>query len=245
MPANLENPALATELEKVGFHPNPKERQYQRIFKLRYNCVHFTCQQGNAQNPEQATLHQYVNQELQDVRAGFRKGGGSRDQIANIHWIIEKAREFQKNICFIDYAKTFDCVDHNKLQKILLKSGNTRPPFLSPEKPVYRSRNTVRTKHGTTDWFKMGRGVYHLSVVKAVYVTTLLICRVHGASQVALVVKNLSANAGDIRDVGSFPGSGRPSGGGQSNPLQYSCLVSRMDRGAWWTRIHKAAKSRT
>ena len=72
-------------LEKVSFHSNPKEDQCQRIFKLLHNCIHFTCQQGNAQNPEQARLHQYVNQELQDVQAGFRKDGGSRDQVANIH----------------------------------------------------------------------------------------------------------------------------------------------------------------
>ena len=77
--------------------------------------------------------------ELPDVQAGFRKGRGTRDQIANIHWIIQKAREFQKNFCFIDYAKTFDCVDHKKLWEIV-RDGNTRPPFLPPEKPVYRSR---------------------------------------------------------------------------------------------------------
>ena len=86
----------------------------------------------------QARLKQYVNHELPDVQAGFRKG--TRDQIANIHWIMEKAREFQKNIyfCFIDYAKAFDCVDHNKLWKIL-RDGNTRPPDLPLEKSVCRS----------------------------------------------------------------------------------------------------------
>ena len=88
----------------------------------------------------QARLQQYVNCELGDVQAGFRKGRRSRDQIANICWIIKKAREFQKNIyfCFIDYAKPFDCVDHNKLWKIL-KDRNTRPPDLLLEKPVCRS----------------------------------------------------------------------------------------------------------
>ena len=87
----------------------------------------------------QARLQQYVNHELPDVQAGFRKGRGTRDQIANIHWIIEKAREFQKNIyfCFLNYAKAFDCVDHNQLRKILQE--NTRPPDLPLEKPVYRS----------------------------------------------------------------------------------------------------------
>ena len=88
----------------------------------------------------QARLQQYVNRELPDVQAGFRKGRGTRDQIANICWIIEKAREFQKNIyfCFIDYAKAIDCVDRNKLENSE-RDGNTRPPDLSLEKPVCRS----------------------------------------------------------------------------------------------------------
>ena len=88
----------------------------------------------------QARLQQYVNRELPDVQAGFRKGRGTRDQTANIRWIMEKAREFQKNICFyfIDYAKAFDCVDHNKLWKIL-RDGSTRPPHLPLEKFVCRS----------------------------------------------------------------------------------------------------------
>ena len=91
----------------------------------------------------QARLQQYINQELPDVQAGFRKGRGSRDQTANICWIIEKARKFQKNIyfCFIDYAKSFNCVDHNKQLKILKRDGTTRPPYLPPEKPVGRSRS--------------------------------------------------------------------------------------------------------
>ena len=90
----------------------------------------------------QARLQQYVNWELPDVQAGFRKGRGNRDQIANIHWILEKAREFQKNIyfCFIDYTKAFDYLDHNKLE-YSLKNENIRPPYLSPEKPVCRSRS--------------------------------------------------------------------------------------------------------
>ena len=90
----------------------------------------------------QARLQQYVNREIPDVQAGFRKGRGTRDQIANIRWIMEKAREFQKNIyfCFIDYAKAFDCVDHNKLWKTL-KDGNTRPPNLPLGKSVCRSRS--------------------------------------------------------------------------------------------------------
>ena len=89
----------------------------------------------------QARLQQYMNREHPDVQAGFRKGRGTRDQVANILWIIEEAREFQKNIyfCFIDYAKAFDYVDHSKLWKILQEMGNTRPPDLPPEKSVFRS----------------------------------------------------------------------------------------------------------
>ena len=110
----------------------------------------------------QVRLQQYVNRELPDVQAGFRKGRGTRDQIANIHRIMEKAREFQKNIyfCFIDYAKAFDCVDHNKLWKILRVMG-------IPEHLTRLLRNlnsgqeaTVRTGHGTTDWFQTGKGVH-------------------------------------------------------------------------------------
>ena len=83
-----------------------------------------------------------MNQELPDVQAGFRKGRGTRDQIANIRWFIDKAKEFQENIylCFIDCAKAFDCVDHNKLWKTLRRDGNTRPSYVSPEKPVCRLR---------------------------------------------------------------------------------------------------------
>ena len=88
----------------------------------------------------QARLQQYMNQEIPDIQAGFRKGRGTRDQIANIHWIIEKAREFQKNIyvCFIHYAKAFDCVDHKKLENSE-RDGNTRLPDLPLMKPICRS----------------------------------------------------------------------------------------------------------
>ena len=106
----------------------------------------------------QARLLQYVNRELPDVQAGFRKGRGTRDQIANIHWIIKKAREFQKNtyFCFTDYAKAFDCVDHNKLWKILQEMGI---PDLPLEKLYAGQEATVRTGHGTTDWFQKRKGV--------------------------------------------------------------------------------------
>ena len=107
----------------------------------------------------QIRLLQYVNHELLNVQAGFRKGRGTRDQIANIHWIIEKAKEFQKNICFIDYAKAFDCVDHNKVWKILKEMGI--PDHLTCLlRNLYADQEaTVRTGHGTTDWFKIMKGV--------------------------------------------------------------------------------------
>ena len=97
MPANLENSVVATGLEKVSFHFNPKEWQCQRMFKLLHNCPHLTASKVMLKIL-QARLQQYVNHELPDVQVGFRKGRGTRDQIASIHWIIEQARDFQKNI---------------------------------------------------------------------------------------------------------------------------------------------------
>ena len=120
MPANLENSAVATGLEKVSFHSNPKERQCQECSN--YRTIALISHASKAMlKILQARLQQYVNHELPDVQAGLRKGRGARDQIANIRWIINKAREFQKSIyfCLIDYAKAFNSVDHNKLWKIL------------------------------------------------------------------------------------------------------------------------------
>ena len=115
----------------------------------------------------QARLQQYMNHELPDVQAGFRKGRGTRDQIANIHWIIGKAREFQKNIyfCSIDYTKFtllnslhwFTSLNHDKLENSS-RDGNIRPLYLPPEKSVCRSKRN-RTEHGTMDWFQIGKGV--------------------------------------------------------------------------------------
>ena len=102
-----------------------------------------------------------MNRELPDVQAGFRKGRGTRDQIASIPWIIEKAREFQENIyfCFIDYAKTFDCVNHDKLWEILKDMG-IHDHLTCLLRNLYAGQEeTVRTGHGTTDWFQIGKGV--------------------------------------------------------------------------------------
>ena len=125
MSANLENSAGATGLEKVSFHSNFKKGNAKECSN--YCTVALISHHSKVMlKILQARLQQYVNHEIPDVQAGFRKGRGTRDQIANICWIIEKAREFQKNIyfCFIDYARVFDCVDHNKL-KNSERDGNT------------------------------------------------------------------------------------------------------------------------
>ena len=115
----------------------------------------------------QVRLQQYVNRELPDSQAGFRKGRGTRDQIANICWIMEKEREFQKNIyfCFIDYAKAFDCVDHNKLWKILKEMGITDHVTCLLRNLYAGQEATVRTGQGTTDWFQIGKGVHQGSIL--------------------------------------------------------------------------------
>ena len=155
MPANLENSAVTTGLEKVSFHSSPKECSNYCIIALISHTSKIMLK------ILQARLQQYVNCKLLDVPAGFRKGRGTRDQIANMPWIIKKAREFQKNIyfCFIVYAKAFDCVDHNKLWETLKEMG-------IPDHPTCLLRNlyagqeaTVRTGHRTVDWFQIGKGV--------------------------------------------------------------------------------------
>ena len=132
MPEDLENSAVATGLGKVIFIPIPKKGNAKECSN--YHTIALISYASKAMlKILQARLQQYLNNEIPDVQAGFRKGKGTRDQIANIHWIIEKAREFQKNIlelltpssvdCSIDYTKAFDCVDHNKLWKILQEMG--------------------------------------------------------------------------------------------------------------------------
>ena len=115
---------------------------------------------------------QYMNYELPDVQACFRKGRGIRDQIANILWIIKKARKFQKNIyfCFINYTKAFDCVDHHKLWKIMKEMGIPDHLTCLLRNLYVGQESTVRTGHGTTDWFQIGKGVH-----EGCYIVTLLI----------------------------------------------------------------------
>ena len=121
----------------------------------------------------QARLQQCVNCELPDVQAGLRKARGARDQIANICWITEKAREFQKNIsfCFIEYTRAFDCVDNNKLWKLLNEMGLPDNLTCLLIKLYASQEATVRTGHGTTDWFKIGKVVHHGFILSPVYLT--------------------------------------------------------------------------
>ena len=155
MPAKLENSAVATGLEKVSFHANPYKGNAKECSN--YHTVALMSHASKVMlRILQAGLQQYMNHELSDVQAGFRKGRGTRDQIANIRRIIEKAREFQKNICFIDYAKAFDCVCHNKLWKILKEMGIPHHLTCLLRNLYAGQEATVRTGHGTTDWFQIG-----------------------------------------------------------------------------------------
>ena len=142
----------------VSFHPNPTEMQCQIIFKILHNGPHLTCQQGNAENFPSLASAVYESRSSR-CSSGFIKGRGTRDQKANIRWIIGKAREFQKYICFIDYVKGFDCVSHNKLWKILKEMAML--DCLSASRNLYAGQKaTVRTGHGTTDWLQIAIGVH-------------------------------------------------------------------------------------
>ena len=167
MSANLENSAVATGLEKVSFHSNPKERQCQRMLKY---CTIVLISHGSKVmlKIRQARLQQHMNRELPDVQTGFRKGRGTRDQMASIHWVTEKAGEFQQNIyfCFINYTKTFDCADHKKLWKILKDMG-----ILDHLTCLLKNLNagqeaTVRTRHGTWEtWEKSTSRLYIVTLI--------------------------------------------------------------------------------
>ena len=160
MPASLENSAVATGLEKSVFIPIPKKGNAKECSN--YHTIAIISHASQVMlKILQAKLQQYVNYELPGAQAGFRKGRGTRDQIANICWIMEKAREFQKNIyfCFIVYAKAFDCVDHNKLWKILKEMGILDHLTCLLRNLYAGQEATVRTGHGTADWFQIRKGV--------------------------------------------------------------------------------------
>ena len=143
MSANLEDPAVATGLKRSILIPTPKNGSTKECDN-HWTTALISHSSKVMLKVLHARLQHYANQELPDVQAAFRKGR-TRNQIANIHWIIEKAREFQKNVylCFIDYAKAFDCMDHDKLWKALKEMGMSRPSYLSSEKPVCRSRRNI------------------------------------------------------------------------------------------------------
>ena len=150
---------MATGLEKVNFHSNPKKGNAKECSN--YRTIALISHASEVMlKILQARLQQYVNCELPDVQAGFRKGRRTRDQIANICWIIKKAREFQKNIyfCFIDYAKVFDWVDHKKLWK--LQEMRILDHLTCLLRNLYAGQEaTIRPGHGTIDWFQIGKGV--------------------------------------------------------------------------------------
>ena len=164
------NSAVTIALEKVRFHSNPKKGKTKEcsvcctievishVIKVMLKIL-------------QARLQQDVNQELPDVQAWFRKGRGTRDQIANIHWITEKVREFQKNIyfCFTDYSKAFDCVDYNNLWEILKEIGITDHHTCLLRNLYTDQEAIVRTRHGTKDWFKIEKGVHHGCILSPAY----------------------------------------------------------------------------
>ena len=160
MPANLENSAVSTGLEKVSFIPIPKKGNAKEY--CNYCTIALISHTSKVTlKILQVRLQQYVNRKLPGVQAGFRKGRGTRDQIANIRWIVEKVREFQKNIyfCFIDCTKTFDCVEHHKLWKILKEIRI--PDYLTCLlRNMYAGQEArVRTGHRTTDWFQIEKAV--------------------------------------------------------------------------------------
>ena len=164
MPANLENSAVVTGLEKVSFHSSPQKGNAKECSN--YHTIVLISHASKVMlNILQARLHLYMNRKLPVVQTGFRKGRGTRDQIANIRWIIKKVREFQKNIyfCFIDCAKAFDYVDHNKLWKEyhLLKEMGIPDHLTCLLRNLYAGQEaTVKTGYGTKDWVQIQKGVH-------------------------------------------------------------------------------------
>ena len=221
MPANLENSAVAMGLKKVSFHSNPKERQCQRIFRLPHNFTQFTWIMLVMLKILQDRLRQYVNRELPDVQAGFRRGRGTRDQIANIFWIIERARELKKNIyfCFIDYAKAFDSVDHNKPWKSLEEMGIPDDLTCLLRNRYASQEAIVRTGYGTINWFQIG-----MECVKAVYCHPAYLTYMQSASWEMLGWRKHKLESRLPGEIPITPGN--------SNLLQCSCLENPRDSGA-------------
>ena len=162
MPENLENSAVASGLEKVSFHSNCKERQCQRKLKLLYNCTHLTCQQSSAQNSlshASTVLESWIS----NLQAGFRKGRGTRDQTANIHWVIDKAREFQKRNLLLLYwlcQSLWLCGLQQTVGDGKLQEMGTPDHLTCILRNLYAGQEaTARTGHETTDYLQIGKGV--------------------------------------------------------------------------------------
>ena len=158
MLANLENSMVVTGLEKVSFHSNPKEGQCQKMFRLLQNCIHFICYQSNSQICK-ARLQQYVNWELPNIQVGFRKGRGIRDQIANIHWMVEKENSRKTSpSASLTMLKPLTVYITTSCGKFL-SDGNIRHLTCLLWNLHAGQEATVRTRHGTTDWFQIEKGI--------------------------------------------------------------------------------------
>ena len=158
MPANLENSAVATGLKEVSFHSNPKERQCQRVLNLLYSCTHFISSKILLKIL-QSMLQQYVNRELPDVQDGFRKGRKTRDQIANICWIIEKSRKFQKKSTSASLTRWNPLTEWITTNYKILKEMGIPDHLICLLRNLYAGQEaTVKTRDGTMDWFKIGKG---------------------------------------------------------------------------------------
>ena len=202
MSANLENSAVATGLEKSVFIPIPKKDNAKECSN--HHTIAFVSHTSKVMlKILQVRLQQYVNHELPDIQAGFRKGRGTRDQIANISWIIEKAKEFHKNIyfCIIDYAKAFDCVDHHKLWKILQEMEIPDHLICLLKNWYAGQEGTVRTVRGTINWFQIGKGVYQGCILSP-YLFNLYaeyITRVAGLEEAQTEIKIAGRNINNFR----------------------------------------------
>ena len=164
MPENLENSAVATGQAKVSFHPNPKERQWERMYKLLYNCTHFICQQDYAPNPS-SQVSAVHGPRTSRCTSQIKKR--QRNQRSNCQHLLDHIKSKgipKKHICFTDYTKAFDCVDHKQLWKILKEMGIPDPHYLPPEKPVCRSRSNSQNWTWNRVGSKLGK-----EYVKAVY----------------------------------------------------------------------------
>ena len=174
MPSNQENSAVATGLEKVSFHSNPKEGQCQRMFKLPYNCAHFTCQQGNAQNPssQASTVH-----ELRTSRCTSWIQERQRNKRSNCQHFLDhrKSKRISETHLLLlhDSAKAFDCVVHDKLWNILQEMGIPDHLTCLLRNLYARQEAPVRTRHGTTGWFQIGKGVCHSCILSPAYLTSM------------------------------------------------------------------------